>query len=107
MRDDRRDRRDSESVAWLDEAIRTGRVVEVTGDDTGAIIIAPCRDSRSTGRSPVPEDDPGGRTSGGTGPSRTPEEQRLLAGLAKVLGRTLTVQEESLALEQARQIGNL
>ena len=114
MQDDRRDRHDSKAVAtsraWLDEAIRTGRVVEETGDDPGAIIIVPCRDPRSTRRRGEQEPDErtaGGCTSGGTRPSRTPEQRRMLDGLAKVLGRTLTVQEENLALEQARQIGNL
>ena len=62
MRDDGRDERGSKLAAWeawVAEIVRSGRVVDITGDDdTGAIIISPCHDSRSTGRSPVPEDDP-------------------------------------------------
>ena len=40
-------------------------------------------------------------------PKRTPEERKILDHLEKVWKRPLTEQEENLALEQARMIGEL
>ena len=42
-----------------------------------------------------------------TTPKRTPEEQALLDDMATLEGRPLTEQEENLAVEQAKAIGDL
>ena len=40
-------------------------------------------------------------------PKQTPAEQRFLDALAKLEGWPLTVQEENLAIDQAKAIGHL
>jgi hypothetical protein len=42
-----------------------------------------------------------------TTPKRTPEEQALIDDLSRMEGRSLTVQEENLAIKQAEGIGLL
>ena len=40
-------------------------------------------------------------------PQRTTEEQEFLKDMTRMQGRPLTVQEENLSIEQARQLGEL
>jgi hypothetical protein len=61
-----------------------------------------------SGGNPLPSPTDVTKATSGTRPKRTVDEQQLLANLVRVRGsKPLTVQQENLAIDQARSLGDL